>query len=83
MTATRAFARALGASLCFGIGVGELARRKTLEQAKAEARDKARVHHCRAYVYRVDDCYRASTNEPEIMAGAELICEVCRDGGGH
>jgi hypothetical protein len=63
-----AFARALSASLCFGIGAGELARRKTLAQAMAEAHDMGRVHHCRAYVYRrADGVLQASTLEAELL----------------
>jgi len=80
MTATRAFARALSASLCFGIGAGELARRKTLEDATAEARDIARVHRCTAYVYRRDGKFLASQLEPGYWPGSDLIAEVqpCR-----
>ncbi len=80
MTATRAFARALSASLTFGIGVGELARCKPLFLAMDEARAIARVHHCTAYVYRrADGGMQASSLEPELLpvgAGAELVAEV-------
>jgi hypothetical protein len=76
MTATRAFARALSASLCFGVGAGELARRKTLEEATAEARVIARVHRCKAYVYRQDGCFKASQLEGEFYPDAEFIAEV-------
>ncbi len=76
MTATRAFARALSESLCFGVGAGELARRRTLEEATAEARDIARVHRRTAYVYRQDGKFRASQLEPECWPDSELIKEV-------
>lgn len=71
----RAFARALSASLCFGIGVGELERRKTLEQATAEARDIVRVRGCSAYVYRrADGSYKASMLEADLLpAGADAV----------
>ncbi len=76
MSAARGFARALSASLCFGVGAGELARRKTLEEAKTEARAIVRVHRCVAYVYRQDSQFRASQLEPECWPGSELIAEV-------
>jgi hypothetical protein len=76
MTATRSFAHALSASLCFGIGVGELARIKTIEEVTAEARDIVRVHGCRAYVYRSDGRLRASMLELEYWSGAELVAQV-------
>lgn len=80
MTATRGFARALGANLCWAIGVGELERRKTLAEAKTEARNIVRVHHCRAYVYRrADGSLKASMLEPELLPagpGAEIVAEI-------
>lgn len=76
MTATRAFARALSASLCFGVGAGELARRKTIEEATAEARDLARVHRCKAYVYRLNGRFKASQLDAGFYPGAELVVEV-------
>jgi hypothetical protein len=76
MTATRAFARALSASLCFGVGRDELVRRKTLAEATADAEHMAHLHRMRAYVYRQNGMFKASTNEPEIMPGAELVVEI-------
>jgi hypothetical protein len=79
---TRGFARALSASLCFGIGAGELARRKTVAEATAEAREMGRVHRCRAFVYRrADGTLQPSTFEPELLPagpGAELVVEIAR-----
>jgi len=68
------FARALSASLCWGIGVGELARRMTIEETTAEAIRLADMHRCPAYVYRLaNGNLKASTNEPEVMPGADCI----------
>jgi hypothetical protein len=77
MTAiSRGHARALSAAVCYGIGAWEQTRQTTLDDAIAEARCKAQRHHCPAYVYRVNGCFVASTNEPAIMPGAEFIREV-------
>jgi hypothetical protein len=73
---TRRSARALGTSMMWGIGAGELARRLTLEEATAEAERMARRHRIASYVYRLNGCLTASTNEPAIMLGAELVAEV-------
>lgn len=77
---TTTFHRALAASLAFGIGAGELARRKTFDEALDEARDIARVHGCRAFVYRrADGSLVASQLEPELLPagpGAERIACV-------
>jgi hypothetical protein len=77
---TTAHHRALAASLTFGIGAGELARRKTFDQALDEARDIARVHRCRAFVYRrTDGSLMASQLEAELLpagAGAKRIARV-------
>ncbi len=78
MSAPRAFARALSASLCFGVGAGEMARGKTIEEATSEAHELARVHRRKAYVYRYpqDGCLKVSQLEPEYWPGAELVAEV-------
>ena len=74
--APSAFARALSASMAFDIGADEQARRITLEQATEEAIRLATVHRCPAYVYRVEGCLKASTNEPELMPVAELLQRI-------
>jgi hypothetical protein len=71
-----AFARALGASMAFDIGADEQARRITLEQATEEAIRLATVLRCPAWVYRIDGRLTASTNEPELMPGAEVIQRI-------
>jgi hypothetical protein len=77
MTAiSRSHARALSAALCWGTGAHEQARQLSLTDAIEQARCKAKLLHCPAYVYRVNGCFVASTNEPAIMPGAELIMEV-------
>jgi hypothetical protein len=77
MTAvSRGHARALSASLCWGIGAHEQARQLSLTDAIEQARCKAKLLHCSAYVYWIDGRYRVSTSEPDIMPGAELIREV-------
>lgn len=72
-----AFGRALGANLCWAIGVGVLERRKTLAEATAVARDLVRVHGCMAYVYRrPDGSLFASILEPALWPEAELVTEI-------
>lgn len=72
----RGFARALGASLAFGVGAGTLARQVTIEQATEEAIRLATVLRCPAFVYRIDGRLKASTNEPELMPGATLVGRI-------
>jgi len=71
-----AFARALSASMAFDVGADEQARCITLEQATEEAIRLATVHRCPAFVYRVDGRLKASTNEPELMPGAEIVGRI-------
>jgi hypothetical protein len=73
----RGFARALGASLSWGIGVGEQQRLATEADATAEAQRLAQMRGCPAYVYRSPSGrVFATTNEPEIEPGFELVLRV-------